>query len=282
MSLRADLQALYDAFPERDAILPALFVGHGNPMNAIEDNPYSLGWEQVGATLPTPAAILCISAHWETRGTLLTAMEAPKTIHDFGGFPKALFDVQYPAPGSPALAGLAKETLSPPRNGLTSSFAAEAGLTNDWGLDHGAWSVLCRMFPAAQVPVIQLSLDRDQPAPFHYELGKALKPLRKRGVLVVSSGNIVHNLRLAKWNDSAADWALAFDAQSTELIASGNDAALVNYASLGEEARLSIPTPEHYQPLLYTLGLREKDELVSFFNEGVTLSSISMRSVRLG
>lgn len=273
MSLRADLQALQDAFPEQDSTMPALFVGHGNPMNAIEDNPYSQGWEQVGAALPTPSAILCISAHWETRGTYLTAMTQPKTIHDFGGFPKELFEVDYPAPGSPALAALTSEIVKP---------EIEAGLTNDWGLDHGAWSVLCRMFPEAKVPVVQLSLDRFQPAEFHYELGKALKPLRERGVLIVSSGNIVHNLRLAKWNDSAADWAIAFDAQSAELIASGNHNALVNYASLGDEVRLSIPTPEHYQPLLYTLGLRKADEPVTFFNEGVTLNSISMRSVRLG
>jgi 4,5-DOPA dioxygenase extradiol len=273
MSLRADLQALSDTFPERDDTLPALFVGHGNPMNAIEDNPFSQGWEQVGATLPSPDGILCISAHWETRGTYLTAPERPKTIHDFGGFPKELFAVDYPAPGSPSLAALTQETLRE---------QAEAGLTNDWGLDHGAWSVLCRMFPAAQIPVVQLSLDRNQPTEYHYELGKALKPLRKRGVLIVASGNIVHNLRLAKWDDSAADWALAFDEQSAKLIESGNDDDLVNYASLGDEARLSVPTPEHYLPLLYTLGLRNSDEPVTFFNEGVTLSSISMRSVRLG
>jgi 4,5-DOPA dioxygenase extradiol len=273
MSLRADLQALEDAFPEQDTVLPTLFVGHGSPMNAVESNVFSQTWETVGAALPRPEAILCISAHWETRGTYLTAMERPKTIHDFGGFPPELFAVDYPAPGSPALARLTKEMLEE---------TTEAGLTDKWGLDHGAWSVLCRMFPAAQIPVVQLSLDRDQPASFHYELGRALRPLRKRGVLVVTSGNIVHNLRLAKWDDSAAGWAQSFDALSAEKIQSGDDQALVNYESLGAEARLAIPTPEHYLPLLYTLGLREKSEAVGFFNEGVTLSSISMRSVRLG
>ena len=272
MSLRSDLQALHEAFPERDEALPALFVGHGNPMNAIEDNAYSKTWESVGAALPRPEAILCVSAHWETRGTFLTAMERPQTIHDFGGFPPELFAVEYPSPGSPELAALAKETIQ----------RADAGLTNDWGLDHGAWSVLCRMFPGADIPVVQLSLDRFQQPEFHYALGRELKSLRKRGILVIGSGNIVHNLRLAKWDDSAADWALNFDARSAELISAGDDESLVNYLSLGDEARLSIPTPEHYLPLLYTLGLREKDEPVTFFNEGVALNSISMRSVRFG
>ena len=272
MSLRADLQALKDAFPERDEALPALFVGHGNPMNAIEDNVFSKTWEAVGAALPKPVAILCVSAHWETRGTFLTTMERPKTIHDFGGFPPELFAVEYPSPGSPQLAALAKETIE----------SVGVGLTDDWGLDHGAWSVLCRMFPGADVPVVQLSLDRFESPEFHYALGRELKSLRKRGILVIGSGNIVHNLRLAKWDDSAADWALKFDALVAEKILSGDDEALVNYLSLGDEARLSIPTPEHYLPLLYALGLREKDEPVTFFNEGVSLSSISMRSVRFG
>ncbi len=273
MSLRADLQNLHAAFPEQDTVLPTLFVGHGSPMNAIEDNPFARTWETIGADLPRPEAILCISAHWETRGTYLTAMERPKIIHDFGGFPPELFAVDYPAPGSPALATLTKETLRE---------TSEAGLTQDWGLDHGAWSVLRRMFPGANIPVVQLSLDRDQPANFHYALGQALRPLRKRGVLIVSSGNIVHNLRLAKWDDSVADWAQEFDALSARKILSGDDQSLVSYETLGAEARLAVPTPEHYLPLLYTLGLRDKSEPVSFFNEGVTLSSISMRSVRFG
>ena len=272
MSLRADLQALHDAFPEQDSALPALFVGHGNPMNAIEDNAFSREWEAVGAALPRPGAILCVSAHWETRGTFLTAPERPKTIHDFGGFPPELFAVEYPAPGSPALAALATETVE----------STEVGLTNDWGLDHGAWSVLCRMFPDASVPVVQLSLDRFQTPEFHYELGQQLKSLRKRGILVIGSGNIVHNLRLAKWDDSAADWALRFDSGVAEKILSGDDESLVNYAALGEDAKLSIPTPEHYLPLLYVLGLRDSAEPVSFFNEGISLNSISMRCVQIG
>jgi 4,5-DOPA dioxygenase extradiol len=273
MSLRQDIQTLYDSFPETDTTQPALFVGHGNPMNAIEDNPYSLGWEAMGRALPVPKAIVCVSAHWETRGTFLTASETPQTIHDFGGFPQALFDVQYPAPGSPLLAELTHHALTP---------QADAGLTQDWGLDHGAWSVLCRMFPEARVPVVQLSLDATQPADFHFTLGQELQKLRKRGVLLVGSGNIVHNLRRAIWQDIAADWAVEFDEVSRERIATGDNAALIGYETLGEAARLSIPTPEHYLPLLYILGARKPDEPVMFFNEGVTLNSISMRSLRLG
>jgi 4,5-DOPA dioxygenase extradiol len=273
MSLRQEIQALHDAFPETEATQPALFVGHGNPMNAIEDNPYSLGWETMGRALPTPKAILCISAHWETRGTFLTQSDAPQTIHDFGGFPQALFDVEYPAPGSEPLAQLTQDALTPKTN---------AGLTQDWGLDHGAWSVLCRMFPEASVPVVQLSLDATQPAEFHLALGKELHKLRKRGVLLMGSGNIVHNLRWAIWQDVAADWAVEFDEVSKECILSGDDTALADYQSLGSAAQLSIPTPEHYLPLLYILGARTPDESVLFFNEGVTLNSISMRSVKFG
>ena len=242
-------------------------------MNAIEDNPYSRVWEQLGAALPRPRAILCISAHWETQGTQLTAMTQPQTIHDFGGFPPELFAVEYPAPGSPELAQLAQEALAP---------TTAVGLDQDWGLDHGAWSVLCRMFPDASLPVVQLSLDRTQPPEFHYALGRELKSLRQRGVLVVGSGNVVHNLRQARWADVAADWALAFDATVKERILAGDHGALVDYKALGPEALLSIPTNEHYLPLLYLLGMQEPQEAVQFYTEHVTLSSISMRTVAIG
>ncbi|WP_309714557.1 4,5-DOPA dioxygenase extradiol [Armatimonas sp.] len=273
MSLDQVLRHLKDAFPQMEETLPALFVGHGNPMNAIEDNAFSQTWERLGKALPKPKAILCVSAHWETRGTQVTAMERPKTIHDFGGFPPELFAVEYPAPGSPELADLTQRTLSE---------KALVGLDQDWGLDHGAWSVLCRMFPQAQVPVIQLSLDRTQPLEFHYALGRELRSLRQRGILVVSSGNIVHNLRQARWADVAADWAVAFDSTVKERILSGDHAALVHYKTLSSEALLSIPTNEHYLPLLYTLGMQHADEPVQFFSEQVTLNSISMRTVQLG
>ena len=242
-------------------------------MNAIEDNPYSQTWAELGAALPAPKAILCVSAHWETRGTQVTAMEHPATIHDFGGFPPELFAVEYPAPGSPELAELTQRTLLE---------KTPVGLDQSWGLDHGAWSVLCRMFPEARVPVIQLSLDRTQPPLFHYELGQQLQSLRQRGVLVVTSGNVVHNLRQARWSDVAADWALAFDATVKERILAGDHAALVDYTGLGQEALLSIPTNEHYLPLLYTLGMQNEGERVQFFSEHVTLNAISMRTVLIG
>jgi 4,5-DOPA dioxygenase extradiol len=273
MSLDQTLRQLKEAFPQTDQTLPALFVGHGNPMNAIEDNPYSQAWEALGAALPSPKAILCVSAHWETQGTQVTAMEKPQTIHDFGGFPPELFAVEYPAPGSPALAELTRQALSE---------RTTVGLDQSWGLDHGAWSVLCRMFPGASVPVVQLSLDRTQPPAFHYALGQELRSLRQRGILVVSSGNIVHNLRQARWVDVAADWALAFDATVKERLLTGDHAALVDYAALGQEALLSIPTNEHYLPLLYTLGMQSPGEPVSFYSEHVTLNSISMRTVVIG
>ena len=273
MSLDQSLRQLKDAFPYTDTILPALFVGHGNPMNAIEDSLYSRVWEQLGGALPRPRAILCVSAHWETQGTKLTAMAQPPIIHDFGGFPPELFAVEYPAPGSPELAKLAQETLTQ---------TTSVGLDQDWGLDHGAWSVLCRMFPDASLPVVQLSLDRTQPPEFHYALGRELRSLRQRGVLVVASGNIVHNLRQARWADVAADWALAFDATVKERLLAGDHTALVHYAGLGAEALLSIPTNEHYLPLLYLLGMQAGDEAVQFFTESVTLNSISMRTVQIG
>jgi len=256
-------------------VMPALFVGHGNPMNAIEETEYVAAWQGMAVNIPRPKAILCISAHWETEGTFATAMERPKTIHDFYGFPDALYQVQYPAPGSPELAERVRS--------LVTSTAVRLDAGYSWGIDHGAWSVLCRMYPASDIPVIQLSLDRTQHPRFHYELGRELAPLRQEGVLIVGSGNIVHNLRLLQWHAAEPfPWAAEFDRLAGELILGGEHDRLVAYPSLGEAARLSIPTPEHYLPLLYILALQQPGEPVSFFAEGLPLGSISMRSVRIG
>ena len=260
------------AAPDTGATMPALFIGHGNPMNAIEDNEFSRAWAAVARSLPNPKAVLCISAHWETEGTRVTAMEKPKTIHDFYGFPPALFEKQYPAPGSPDLARMAQ--------GMVRESAVE--LDSEWGLGHGAWSVLCRMFPDADVPVVQLSLDQKKQPALHYELGREVRGLRKKGVLIIGSGNIVHNLREMAWEDTAYDWALEFDAKVQELILSGDHKAIIDYSKLGRSARLAVPTLEHYLPLLYVLGTQDKADRVKFFAEKVTLGSMSMRSVRLG
>jgi len=252
--------------------MPALFVGHGNPMNAIETNEFSLAWADAAQALPKPAAILCISAHWETEGTRVTAMDRPKTIHDFYGFPRQLYEVQYPAPGSKDLAALTKDAI---RN-------TRVAMDLDWGLDHGAWSVLSRMFPGADVPVIQLSLDRTKDPSFHYAMGQELRGLRDRGVLIVGSGNIVHNLRMINWEDGAYDWALEFDAKIKERILSGDHESIVHYDRLGRTAALAVPTNEHYLPLLYILALQDAGDRIGFFAEGLTLGSISMRSLRIG
>lgn len=251
---------------------PVLFVGHGSPMNAIEDNEFSRAWAKAGGSIPRPEGVLCISAHWETAGTLVTAAERPETIHDFYGFPRVLYDVRYPAAGSPALARLAEETV----------YTSRVRPDPDRGLDHGAWAVLCRMFPDAGIPVVQLSLDRTKPPAFHYRLGEELKSLRSRGILILCSGNIVHNLRVMAWEGIAYDWAIEFDETVKRLILSGDHGAIVDYPALGRAARLSVPTNEHYLPLLYALALREKDEAVGFFAEKVTLGSVSMRSFRVG
>lgn len=257
------------------ATMPALFVGHGNPMNAIEETVYSAAWRDVSASIPKPEAILCISAHWETEGTFVTSMTQPKTIHDFYGFPDELYRVQYPAPGSPELAERVHT--------LVASTAVRQDDGYSWGLDHGAWSVLRRMYPDADIPTVQLSLDRTQHARFHYDLGSELKTLREEGVLIVGSGNIVHNLRLLQWQAREPyPWAAEFDRQAAELILACEHDRLVAYQALGEAARLSIPTSEHYLPLLYILALQQPGETASFFAEGMPLGSISMRSVRIG
>jgi 4,5-DOPA dioxygenase extradiol len=258
--------------PDTGTTMPALFIGHGNPMNAIEDTEFSRAWAEVARSLPKPHAVLCVSAHWETEGTRVTAMEQPKTIHDFYGFPPALFEKQYPAPGSPELARMTVETLR----------ESHVGLDSERGLDHGAWAVLCQMYPKADVPVVQLSLNERKPPAFHYELGRELRALRKKGVLIIGSGNIVHNLREMAWEDTAYDWALEFDAKMKDLILAGDHKAIVDYSKLGRSARLAVPTLDHYLPLLYVLGAQDKADSVGFFADKVTLGSMSMRSVRLG
>lgn len=256
--------------------MPALFLGHGNPMNAIDDNIFTQGFEAVGRDLPRPKAVLCISAHWETRGSFVTAMERPRTIHDFGGFPKALYDVQYPAPGSPALA---KETQEIVRS-------AHIGLSDDWGLDHGSWTVLKFLFPKADVPVVEMSLDYTQPPAYHYALAKELAALRRKGVLIVGSGNSVHNLRLAAWDKMrlpgyAYDWAAAANERIKDLIVMGDHQPLIDYDKQGREFQLAVPTPEHYLPMLYVLALQEKDEQPVFFNDGLVAGSLNMLSIKL-
>jgi 4,5-DOPA dioxygenase extradiol len=254
--------------------MPVIFFGHGNPMNALMRNRYSKAWHRLGLALPKPKAILCISAHWYIDETKVTAMETPLTIHDFGGFPQELYNLQYPAKGDPQLAARVRHLLSP----------VDVQLDYDWGLDHGAWSVLTHAFPDADVPVVQLSIDRTQPAAFHYELGKQLAPLRREGVLITASGNIVHNLRAIKWQDDATpyDWATRFNERVRQHLLQREHTPLIAYEQMGEDARLSIPTPEHYLPLLYTAALCEDDEPVSFAVDGIGLGSIGMLTVVVG
>ena len=252
--------------------LPAVFVGHGSPMNAIEDSAFRRGWAELGRTLPRPQAILCVSAHWETKGVLVTGADTPSTIHDFYGFPPELFAVRYPAPGRPVLAHRVAEMLR--------EFAA--GVDPARGLDHGCWSVLVAMYPEADVPVVQLSLDSRQPGPFHYALAKQLQPLRDEGVLILGSGNIVHNLRLADFGlDGGYDWAERFDAAVRGRIEAGDHAALASWDGLGPDARRAIPSPEHYLPLLYVLGVQQPGDTVRLFNAATVLGAISMTSVLL-
>ncbi len=255
--------------------LPALFIGHGSPMNTLEDNPYTQAWRALGAALPRPQAILAISAHWLTRGIAVTAMEHPRTIHDFGGFPQALHEVQYPAPGSTALAQRVAALLAPRPVALDS---------DEWGLDHGTWSVLAHLYPMADIPVVQLSMDATQGEAFHLEIGQALRSLRDEGVLIVASGNIVHNLRLMKWSQTGFghDWAVRFDAFAKRKIEARDFSALAHYQSEGHDATLAVPTAEHFWPLLYALGAAGDDDAISFPVEGLTMGGISMRSVQIG
>jgi 4,5-DOPA dioxygenase extradiol len=257
--------------------MPVLFLGHGSPMNAIEENEFVAGFRKMGNELPKPKAILVVSAHWETRGTFVTAMQNPRTIHDFGGFPKALFDVQYPAPGSPELAQETKNTVK----------KTEIGLDQSWGLDHGAWSVVKHLYPNADVPVIQMSIDHFQTPQYHYELAKELASLRKKGVLIIGSGNMVHNLRMVAWDklntpNYAFDWATEASDKMKQFILNGDHKQLVNFSAQGKPFELAIPTPEHYIPLLYTLGLKEENEAVSLFNDKAVGGSLTMTSVKIG
>lgn len=272
MTLR-ELEKATDGFPSTPA-MPVLFLGHGSPMNAIEDNPFSRGWQEVGRGLPRPSAILCISAHWETRGTFVTGMDKPRTIHDFGGFPQALFDVQYPAPGSPELAASTQQAIT----------SAHVGVDHAWGLDHGAWSVIIHLFPKADIPVVQLSLDRTLSPAQHYALAGELASLRKKGVLIIGSGNMVHNLGVIDWHNPTGgyDWAQEASTRMKELIQRGDHGGLVNYSTQGKAFQLSIPTPEHYLPLLYTLALKEEADPLSLFNDQLMMGSIAMTSLRIG
>lgn len=274
MSSLKDLKKFTDTLNPQDRTMPTLFVGHGSPMNGIEDNVFSESWQALGKEIPTPTAVLCVSAHWLTRGTQITAMDHPQTIHDFGGFPKALFDVQYPAPGSPALA---EETASLVKK-------TNVGLDHEWGLDHGSWTVIRRMYPEANIPVLQLSIDYTRDAQYHYELAKELATLRKKGVLIMGSGNMVHNLRIMNWQtpDTGYDWAVEMNEKFKHLIRENDHQALIRYEDLGQAAKLSIPTPEHYLPMLYTLGLKDANEKVSFFNDKTMMGSISMTSFKIG
>ena len=269
------LSALGKALTEESGAaekMPVLFAGHGNPMNALEDNAFSRAWKDVAQGLPRPRAILCVSAHWETNGTRVTAMAKPRTIHDFQGFPPELYAKQYPAPGAPEWAEITRKTLRGMR--------VEPDM--EWGLDHGTWAVLCRMFPKADVPVFQLSLDRTQPPAYHYQLGRSLAPLREQGLLIVGSGNMVHNLGMMEWTDQPLEWAVAFDAKLKDLILKRDHEALIRYEDLGPQAKLAIPTNEHYLPLLYALALQGKNEPLKFFAEGIALGSVSMRGVKIG
>ena len=262
---------------EQEQLMPVLFIGHGSPMNGIEDNEFSDRWKTMAKEIPVPAAVLVVSAHWFSNGTRITAMDFPKTIHDFGGFPQQLFDVQYKAPGNPVLA---KETA-----GLLHS--AHVELDHDWGLDHGTWTVVRHMYPGAKIPVLQLSIDYTKGPQYHYELAKEMIALRKKGVLIIGSGNMVHNLRMVAWDKMnepgyGYDWALKMNDTFKHLISDGDIRPLLNYESMGAEAKLAIPTPEHYLPLMYTLGLKENKDTVSFFNDKAVAGSLTMTSVKIG
>ncbi|MDR2221650.1 MAG: 4,5-DOPA dioxygenase extradiol [Flavobacteriaceae bacterium] len=264
-------------FPNREKRMPTLFIGHGSPMNAIENNEFSSYWQKLGQQLDIPAAILVVSAHWLTHGTFVTAMNQPETIHDFGGFPQALFDVNYPAPGSLALA---KETIE-----IIESTTVHEDL--EWGLDHGTWSILCHMFPEAQIPVVQLSIDYNQSGNFHYTIGKQLQELRNKGVLIIGSGNMVHNLRALDWKNMQTDnygfdWAIESNEIFKKDILSFNHQALQQYESLGNAVQLAIPTPDHYYPLLYTLGSTLPTDNITLFNDKYVGGSLSMTSFVFG
>lgn len=263
--------------PEQEYLMPVLFIGHGSPMNGIENNEFSQKWAALGREISRPAAVLVVSAHWFTKGTRITAMNFPKTIHDFGGFPQALFDVQYSAPGNPLLAKETAELLK----------SAQVELDHDWGLDHGAWTVVRHMHPDANIPVLQLSIDYTKGPRYHYELARELYSLRKKGVLILGSGNMVHNLRMIAWDriDTPGygyDWALQMNDRFKQLITKNQHEDLIGYTNLGREAVLAIPTPEHYLPLMYTLGLQGGKDKATIFNDKAVAGSLTMTSVQIG
>jgi len=255
--------------------LPAIFFGHGNPMNALAQNAWTARWAEIGRSIPKPTAILCMSAHWYIPAVAVTAMERPRTIHDFGGFPRELFEFEYTAPGSPDLAARVRELLG------EEVIADE----RQWGLDHGTWSVLCHVFPEADIPVVQLSINEAKPARWHYELAKKLAPLRDESVLVIGSGNIVHNLHTYAWGQTDVepfDWAVRFETKAREIMTSSDHSPLVDYEALGRDAHLSAPTPDHYLPLMYVLALKRDDDSVTFPVEGFDGGSVSMLTARVG
>jgi 4,5-DOPA dioxygenase extradiol len=255
--------------------MPAVFLGHGSPMNTLARNRHTVAWAQFGERVPRPRGILCVSAHWYIRGTAVTAMPEPATIHDFGGFPKALYEVQYPAPGDPALAARVKRLLAP---------TTVVEDRTEWGLDHGTWSVLKHVFPKADIPVVQLAIDATQPLAYHYELARRLVRLREEGVLVVGSGNVVHNLGMARWDEGAEPWpwAARFNSDLRSRLLANDHASLTDIGAFGEDGAKSIPTPEHYLPLLYVIALQQPDDRLAFLTDGIELGSIGMMSVSIG
>jgi len=271
----AKLHSFYNFFKDLKYdgnFMPVLFIGHGSPMNGIQSNQFSHSWTELGNSIPTPKAVLVISAHWLTRGTYVTAMEAPKTIHDFGGFPQALFDVQYPAPGSPEIALQTQKLIT----------NTPVGLDHEWGLDHGTWTVVRHMYPKANIPVLQLSIDFNKPAEYHYNLALQLAELRKKGVLIIGSGNMVHNLREIAWDkmdlNYGYDWAIEMNTIFKDKIADADHKALINYEKLSKAALWAIPTPDHYFPMIYALGLRNANDQVTFFNDAFVGGSLTMTS----
>ncbi len=268
------LQSLGNSLPENGQKMPVLFIGHGNPMNAIEDNEFSLQWRKLGKEIPKPKAILCISAHWLTKGTHITTMDQPRTIHDFGGLPQQLFDVQYPAPGDSVLAQGTQTLIK----------STKIELDHEWGLDHGCWSVVKQMYPDADIPVLQLSIDYQKPGQYHYDLADELASLRKKGVLIIGSGNMVHNINKGNFNmpSSRYDWALEMNEVFKNYITIGDHTSLIRYEKLGNSVKLAVPTPDHYYPLLYALGLQEKNEKITIFNDKCVFGSLSMTSIKIG
>ena len=274
------LQPLYSWSKDlktQDEKLPVVFIGHGSPMNAIEDNQFSRTWAKFGKEIPKPKAVLVVSAHWLTNGTFVTAMEQPRTIHDFGGFPQELFNVQYPAKGNPELAAETSKLIT----------STTVGLDHEWGLDHGTWSVVKHMYPNADIPVLQLSIDYNKPAQYHYDLAQQLKSLRSKGVLIIGSGNMVHNLRMVAWDkmqepEYGFDWAIEMNTIFKEKIGNRDVQSLIAYEKLGAAAKLAIPSPDHYYPLIYSLALQDKQDEISFFNDKLVGGSLNMTSVKFG